>query len=581
MPRKKKGEVIERIKSWIIQPLFYDKQLHKTLHAMLSPRLGGLSWPKLPQPTIDAMLKLLADDLLIGRFLVFVLLVLRTEHAMDLLAICSDHEPGDDYDETETALLERAYTLVPDQRVSLRQFKILYKFVTGRLHVIMVEHPMLAYAEQSLATTTREGRDQWARRLGVQSVSSMIGLMKIAQERYPPQPYGFLLPEDCYAHSCVPTAQLELDPESNAGDIVVTLLHDIEEEEMTICCIEDVDDVEERDTMMQRRFQQSCCCPRCRFEVHGDVERLQLIDCVRLGHLYMTKHNYERAGKLYARVVSEKRHEIDIWHALGAVELAKGNFLAAQRVWKQATQESSACQKHPGIRLQLTKMWAYKYSSFGDEQSPSGRASVPNFYSPLPGVFVAPHLGKAECDQIIRWSSTGKWTEQRHYAVPTEDIPVHTVKSLLDWFNGWFVNTVRPLLAQQFDTTPEFYVHDAFVVRYQSRSATNYLPIHTDESTHSLVVALNEEYEGGGTYFPEHHRCIRIGRGEMLSFRGDQKEHGGEAVTNGVRYILAVFLYHDSDCSDPGVKKRDREDVASVLREAKESKKAFSFGFQP
>ena len=110
-----------------------------------------------------------------------------------------------------------------------------------------------------------------------------------------------------------------------------------------------------------------------------------------------------------------------------------------------------------------------------------------------------------------------------------------------------------PLLERQFENDSDeslgsnFYVHDAFCVRYQGTKASNYLPIHTDESTHSFVLALNnyDDYGGGGTYFCEHDTSIKLKIGEVLSFRGDKMEHGGEAVTDRERYILVAFLYHD------------------------------------
>lgn len=69
----------------------------------------------------------------------------------------------------------------------------------------------------------------------------------------------------------------------------------------------------------------------------------------------------------------------------------------------------------------------------------------------------------------------------------------------------------------------------------------------TDESTHSFVLALNNDFEGGGTYFYDSDTTIRADTGSVLSFRGDDIRHGGEPIQSGTRYILAVFLYYDDD----------------------------------
>ena len=156
----------------------------------------------------------------------------------------------------------------------------------------------------------------------------------------------------------------------------------------------------------------------------------------------------------------------------------------------------------------------------------------------------------------------------RHYAVPTTDLPVHEVPLLLEWFKLKMQNLLVPLLRSQY-----FHRHlthkgrvailDAFVVKYThidnhqscnttcspssldgsiddislSRFATiwkdhcnskttpsqRYLPLHQDQSTHSLTIALNStgEYTGGGTYFADLDRAIRPDLGQILSFPGN------------------------------------------------------------
>jgi hypothetical protein len=139
-----------------------------------------------------------------------------------------------------------------------------------------------------------------------------------------------------------------------------------------------------------------------------------------------------------------------------------------------------------------------------------------------------------EAESFSQRSERG-WSTSRHYSVPTTDIPVSSIPSLSDWFvKDVFQQRIKPLLQQQF--YPQFVsssssedqehkgiaddiqiiVNDLFVVKYHIQSSFSgeestanganqrYLPIHSDQSTHSFVLALNDcekDFEGGGTYF--------------------------------------------------------------------------------
>jgi hypothetical protein len=156
-------------------------------------------------------------------------------------------------------------------------------------------------------------------------------------------------------------------------------------------------------------------------------------------------------------------------------------------------------------------------------------------------------------------------------------------------------NVLRPLLVQHFGAGA-FHVHDAFIVKYEATAVSNYLSIRkstcvcnrckhsfvtdmrfsdTDESTHSFVLALNNDYEGGGTYFSDRQKTIRPEAGSVLAFRGDQMPHGGQPVTKGTRYIMAAFLYHEAAKSAG----KNRSLVSDTLREAKKQKSGFTFDF--
>ena len=146
-------------------------------------------------------------------------------------------------------------------------------------------------------------------------------------------------------------------------------------------------------------------------------------------------------------------------------------------------------------------------------------------------------------------AARGGWTTSRHYAVPTTDLPVHEIPSLLPLWNAFLARSLGPFLHACFPKIvraggSNVRVHDAFVVRYDA-DAQRYLPAHIDQSEISVTLALNAlgEYEGGGTTFPDPLRVTaRPDIGGVVAFGGDLR-HAGAPVTRGVRYIVAAFLF--------------------------------------
>ena len=379
--------------------------------------------------------------------------------------------------------------------------------------------------------------------------------------------------------------------------------------------------VEDRVRQQRRALLPPCTCDRCRYEMEPDTtwdscnglshpstwppytQILSVDRLLRLGHGYMALGNLASAKTVYERVLTRTNDKDnhpdrnDAYHALGALELSAGNFMAAQLKWLMARSNLIASKaidnnnQHAGLALQFAKLDAYRYLDPNWVSTKDTATKLPKFEQVVPGAFVSPVLSSEMCDQIFAWATAkGSWTTQRHYAVPTCDIPVHEIPPLLSWFNDFMSETMRLLLARQFRTTPTYFVHDAFVVKYTAGKASNHLPIHTDESTHSFVIALNDDYQGGGTYFYDENKLVKLKKGEILSFRGDSMLHGGEAVQAGERHIVAVFLYLDK--SSLTKKPREEAEVSrkrplflkpegsgGSINQHKEAKSSFSFDF--
>lgn len=256
---------------------------------------------------------------------------------------------------------------------------------------------------------------------------------------------------------------------------------------------------------------------------------------------------------------------------------------------------------------------------------------------------------EADCDSIVKEAEefarlNGGWTTARHYAVPTTDLPIHRIPKLLSFFNDLVETKLASLLALQFAPSSQndhealvcdVSVHDMFVVKYSQPyhdealssairpprdhhngssdqdsldgiASQRYLPIHSDESSHSFVLALNsmDEYVGGGTYFPDKRDVMRPGnrmhinedsvqylliaaeKGHLVSFDG-RLLHGGDPVLQGTRFIVAGFMLlryrwikgGDGSRMDQTDALMSSTDNQSIVRPGDSNHEASSFAF--
>ena len=112
------------------------------------------------------------------------------------------------------------------------------------------------------------------------------------------------------------------------------------------------------------------------------------------------------------------------------------------------------------------------------------------------------------------------------------------------------LNLIRSRLKHKFldsfssnDTTEilEFYLYNQGDFVKQHSDAPSKIS-NTLFSSHTLVIYLNNEFEGGETYFSEDDFKIRVGKGGAILF--DQSlSHGGALVTQGEKYILRLGVF--------------------------------------
>jgi len=155
------------------------------------------------------------------------------------------------------------------------------------------------------------------------------------------------------------------------------------------------------------------------------------------------------------------------------------------------------------------------------------------------------------CKELIEEAEHyGKWMNYRHHDGPATDILLASFG-----FNEIYASMLRKYLY------PLFYHHyqlqgegwkdlkaQNFIVRYLAGQRAH-LGLHNDGSYLSMVVTLNTDHDGGGTFFPKFKRLINPTRPGYATVHPGLVGflHGARAVTKGKRYILASFFFPEHD----------------------------------
>jgi hypothetical protein len=349
----KKGETVERLKACATIPLLVELEQDKeSVHSRLprySPpqqlpsksesNVNATPSPRLslfPQSIKDYVRSLLQDEkeeptLMYNIVASLYILFLDDDKAEEdglmnriLASVRDEEDEGDNHN--SNAHITRSFKLLGN-RITLERWERLITAVTKQLHVVWTEHPLHSYASQQVPSLTKEERKEVMQVLQLPEKSksqSTLCVMKQIQDSCSARPYGVLLDPDQsfdYAHSCLPTAQLELSPPS--GPLALIARYDLDQRSSaTISYIQDDESVERREDRVQRRTGHSCGCLRCIYEANPEhqLAALNSKQAIQLGHSYMASGNFEKAESLYDYATKNESNDPDLWHARGALE---------------------------------------------------------------------------------------------------------------------------------------------------------------------------------------------------------------------------------------------------------------------
>ncbi len=153
------------------------------------------------------------------------------------------------------------------------------------------------------------------------------------------------------------------------------------------------------------------------------------------------------------------------------------------------------------------------------------------------------------CKEVVALAETlDNWTENRHEYYPTNDVLLQDIR-LQDIYHRVLKEVVYPLCVHLWHLEGPKWLDmysENFMIRYTTQKQSH-LSLHHDHSDISMVVKLNDEFEGGGTWFPRYGTLSnpsKIGTASLHPGRVTHR-HGARPITAGKRYITVSFMRQD------------------------------------
>lgn len=180
-----------------------------------------------------------------------------------------------------------------------------------------------------------------------------------------------------------------------------------------------------------------------------------------------------------------------------------------------------------------------------------------DYAQPRPGIITLPLLDPATCQAIIGlcnehndWAQAGvvgRASQGRdHVATKVRSATLDAFgpgTEVWNMLHPRIDEVVRPLVHHQWSR--DFSAHSEFqVVRYHPG---DFYQTHRDSGPYnpdryfSVVFYLNDNFEGGGTYFPDAGYTVVPEQGQAVIFPSDYL-HRAEHVVEGIKYIAVTWM---------------------------------------
>jgi GR25 family glycosyltransferase involved in LPS biosynthesis len=163
---------------------------------------------------------------------------------------------------------------------------------------------------------------------------------------------------------------------------------------------------------------------------------------------------------------------------------------------------------------------------------------------PFEDVYTFPLFTEEFCKLLIQEANdSNKWTKKRHDYYPATDMLI-TELGLQWYYQRILKEYVYPVAIHMWHLEGKGWDvmnSENFIIKYEE-TVQGHLSLHHDYADISCVLALNEGYEGGGTYFSKQ-RKLHKGKTGCVSIHPSQitHRHGARPVVKGERYVLVSF----------------------------------------
>lgn len=148
-------------------------------------------------------------------------------------------------------------------------------------------------------------------------------------------------------------------------------------------------------------------------------------------------------------------------------------------------------------------------------------------------------------DVIALADAKDKWTVDRHEFYPTNDVLLPEI-SLDEIYNRVIDEIIRPLCIYWWHLEGKGWnklQSENFIARY-TMDRQSHLSLHHDFSHVTMVVKLNDEFDGGGTWFPKYRVLSNPKMVGTATLHPGMitHQHGARPITAGKRYIAVSFM---------------------------------------